>query len=505
MRGEGRVSTPPSGHGLWPWGSTISGWLFLRLLGVIYLVAFVSLWPQIAGLIGHDGILPAGQFLEAARQQLGGARQWVVPTLCWLNASDGFLHGLCAGGVLLSLLLILDLAPALSLFLLWTVYLSLVTVGQEFLSFQWDNLLLETGFLAIFAAPCRLGWRGKGEDAPSTMALWLLRWLLFRLMFSSGVVKLASGDPAWRGLTALTYHYETQPLPTWIGWYAHQLPAWFQRFSCGAMFGIELVVPFLIFAPRLWRRAGCALLLGFQALIAATGNYMFFNLLAAALCLLLLDNAAWPTRMQEWWHRRHVDPAIGPGGPSWPTRILVPASLFLLTVSLVPLTGLFRSRLARPGPLLTLYRWIAPFRTVDSYGLFAVMTTSRLEIIVEGSQDGIQWRPYEFTDKPGELRRRPRFVAPHQPRLDWQMWFAALSSYQRNPWFLQFCQRLLEGSPAVLALLARNPFPEAPPRYVRAVVYAYHFTDPATRRAEGTWWRRELKGLYCPVLSLRGR
>ena len=165
--------------------------------------------------------------------------------------------------------------------------------------------------------------------------------------------------------------------------------------------------------------------------------------------------------------------------------------------------GIFGSRVAPPAPLLTLYRWQEPFRLVNSYGLFAVMTTARPELIIEGSADGTQWQPYEFKYKPGDMRRRPRFVAPHQPRVDWQMWFAALGRYEDNPWLLQCCRRLLEGSPAVLALFAHNPFPDAPPRYVRVLVYDYHFTDRATKRAQRAWWRRELKGLYCPVLSLR--
>ena len=290
-------------------------WLFLRFMGVIYLTAFVSLGIQIGGLIGRDGILPAAPFLDSARSQLaqahiGPERYHLLPTLCWFSTSDGFLHFLCAAGVALSLLVILNVAPAPCLFLLWLIYLSLSTVGREFLSFQWDALLLETGWLAIFFAP--LQWLPKGAVAspPSRVVLWLLRWLLFRLMFESGLVKLLSGDAAWRNLTALNFHYETQPLPTWVGWYAHQLPAEFQKICVVVMFVIELAVPFLIFAPRRLRFIGGALLLLLQVVILITGNYCFFNLLTVALCLLLMDVAVLGRLFSARWLRRFL-----PGQP----------------------------------------------------------------------------------------------------------------------------------------------------------------------------------------------
>jgi len=286
----------------WFWGRHLgppdyflTRWIFLRALGVIYLIAFVSLWIQISGLIGHDGILPADQYLSAVTQHCDARgialdRYYFWPTLCWFSASDGFLHFLCAAGSVLAGLLIIGIAPAPCLALLWLLYLSLVTVGQDFLGFQWDNLLLETGFLAIFFAPRQWLPRLPTETCPPRVLLWLLRLLLFKLMFSSGCVKLASGDPTWRQLTALTYHYQTQPLPTWIGWYAHQLPVRFQEFSCAMMFAIELGAPFLIFAPRRLRFLGGAALACLQILILLTGNYTFFNWLTLALCLLLLDD-----------------------------------------------------------------------------------------------------------------------------------------------------------------------------------------------------------------------
>lgn len=480
---------------------SISCWLFLRLLGAVYLIALISLWTQVLGLVGHDGIMPAAQLLQAAREQLGSARYWFLPTVCWLNASDQVLQGLCGLGVFASVLLILDIAPAATLAVLWVCYLSLATVCREFLWFQWDSLLLEAGFLAIFLAPLRVGPRRGSDPTPSPFVVWLLRWLLFRLMFSSGVVKLASGDPTWRHLTALTYHYETQPLPTWTSWYAHQLPAWFHHVACAGMFAIELLAPLLILGPRRVLLVACAALVTLQGLIMATGNYGYFNLLALVLCVVLLDDAVWPAAWRAWLNppRREVEQV---SSRRWPRWIVIPLGVGLLLLTLVPMVGLSRGRLRPPAPLIHVYGWLEPLRLVSNYGLFAVMTTSRPEILIEGSDDQVEWRAYEFTDKPGDVGRPPRFVAPHQPRLDWQMWFAALGRYQDNPWFLNFCRGLLEGSSDVLALLAKNPFPDAPPRYLRATVYDYHFTDPATKRATGQWWRREPKGLYCPILSL---
>ncbi len=478
----------------------LSSWLFLKLLGLVYLVAFCSLGSQISGLVGSKGILPASDFLNLLRHHMGPERYHVLPTLCWFNASDGFLQFLCWVGALLSGVLILGFAPAPILFLLWSFYLSLTLIGREFLSFQWDVLLLETGFLAIFLAP--LGFLPKiHSSTPSRTILWLFRWLLFRLMFSSGVVKLSSGDPTWRTLTALNYHYETQPLPTWLGWYAHQLPHWFQKMSVAGMFAIELACPLLIFAPRRLRFFGAAAILFFQLLIAGTGNYCFFNMLAIFLCLFLFDDHMWP----EKWRQKVLNKSTShhPATMNWSKWITAPLAVMVIFLSIFEMPRTFRTRIDWPKPAVWVYKAFAPFCLVNSYGLFAVMTTSRPEIIVEGSYDRVHWLPYEFKYKPGDLKRKPDFVAPHQPRLDWQMWFAALGDYRENPWFINFCLRLLQGSPSVKSLLAKDPFSKAPPRYIRAVMYDYRFTDFNTRKREGTWWHRQLKGLYCPVLSLR--
>jgi predicted DCC family thiol-disulfide oxidoreductase YuxK len=498
----------------WFWGRHVelpdyflTRWIFLRVLGAIYFVAFVSLWTQISGLIGHNGILPTGQFMSAVREQcdahkIGMERFHLLPTLCWLDSSDTFLNVQCAAGTTLSMLLIFGIAPAPCLALLWLLYLSLATVGRDFLGFQWDNLLLEAGFLAIFFAPLQWLPRAARETPPPRIFLWLLRLLLFKLMFSSGCVKLLSGDPNWRNLTALTFHYQTQPLPTWLGWYANQLPLWFQKFSCAAMFAIELGAPFLIFAPRRIRFLGGTALVSLQMLILLTGNYTFFNFLALALCLLLLDDFILqkfvPQKFSGWFKTHKIN-----SGRRWPKALTIPLAAVVIIISLFQVAAMFGARFSLWFPAAYLDAQLAPFRTINSYGLFAVMTTERREIIVEGSNDGTNWLAYEFKYKPGDMNRRPGFIAPFQPRLDWQMWFAALGSPRQNPWFENFCERLLQGSPEVLALLEKNPFPGKPPRFIRAEFYDYHFTNADERHATGAWWRREFLGEYLPPVSLR--
>jgi predicted DCC family thiol-disulfide oxidoreductase YuxK len=491
---------------------------FLRALGVIYLIAFVSLWTQIDGLIGSKGILPTDQFMQGARrqveqQQIGLDRYRLLPTLCWWNASDTSLRVQCAAGTVIALLVVIGIAPAPCLFLLWLIYLSLATVCRVLLGFQWDNLLLETGFLAIFLASLQFWPFGRpGREAPpSRLVLWLLRLLLFKLMFQSGCVKLLSGDSSWRDLTALAVHYETQPLPTWIGWYAHQLPLWLQKASCLGMFIIELAIPFLFFAPRRLRIFGAAATALLQIVIILTGNYTFFNWLALALCLTLLDDFALAgflpfRRRRKGMEDSQPDPVrllTTAGKFPWRRLVTLPLAIVVLSLNCLQLLATLDIRPVLFKPVVAVHQYLAPFRSLNSYGLFAVMTRTRLEIVIEGSHDGINWRPYEFKHKPGDVQRRPGFVAPHQPRLDWQMWFAALGNWQENPWIINLTTRLLQGSPEVLALLESNPFPDQPPRFIRATRYDYRFTDVAGRKQTGAWWRRTPTGEYIPPISSR--
>jgi hypothetical protein len=471
----------------------LTRWLFLRLLAVVYAIAFASLGVQITGLVGPQGILPAGNYLALAQERLGDAAPWHLPTLCWwTGASDATLRVLCWGGVALATVLFVNVAPLATCALLWATYLSLTVVGQVFLGFQWDALLLETGLVACLLAPA--GIRPGVATGTSRSAVWLLRLLLFKLSFLSGVVKLRSGDPAWWDLTALQYHYWTTCLPVWVGWYAQHLPTIVHRAAAAVMFSIELVVPFGILGPRRVRQAACILLVALQVGIAATGNYGFFNLLTVVLCIPLLDDRT----LGRAYGSPHDDagPARRRGRLGVAVRPALASAIGLLSLgTMVPsIAGLERL----PGPLRDALAAVRPLRSVNAYGLFATMTKERPEIVLEGSVDGRTWRPYEFRWKPGDPRRRPDFVQPHMPRLDWQMWFAALQGFERTYWFPALLDRLAEGRAPVLALLASNPFPDEPPRYLRARLFTYRFSSPDTRAATGAWWVRRDQGLYAP-------
>jgi predicted DCC family thiol-disulfide oxidoreductase YuxK len=471
--------------------------LFLRALGIIYLIAFVSFGVQASGLIGSNGIYPVAETIVAVKRYYGDAAFRALPSVFFLNSSNWFVAAVWIAGAALGALLALGIARRAACLGAFILYLSIVNAGQAFMSFQWDALLLEAGFLAIF-----LGW--------SNLVPWMFRWLLFRLMFMSGVVKLASGDRSWHALTAIRYHYQTQPLPTPLAWYLHQLPAWFQSFSTVVVLAVELGVPFLIWFPRRVRLLAAGILILFQVLIMLTGNYAFFNLLAIALCLWLVDDQRWlrPTSAKtgQMWGTV-VDNFVSRARQRWLKRtqsvpkvaIGTGVAILILFASIGEVTGpLLHWRPPGAGAALGT---LAPFEIVNSYGLFAVMTTTRMEIVIEGSSDGVTWQAYEFKYKPGDVKRRPAWVAPHQPRLDWQMWFAALGNYEQNPWLLRFMLRLLQGSPEATRLLGSNPFAQAPPVYLRAQVYQYRFTSWPERRATGAWWKREYRGFYLPSLT----
>jgi predicted DCC family thiol-disulfide oxidoreductase YuxK len=486
---------------------------FLRALGAIYLIAFVSLWVQVDGLVGSDGMSPVNQFLPAVHTQIGRDAYSLLPTLCWFNSSNAFLHLLCGSGVLFSLLLIFGIAPAISLLALFILYLSLTIAGQIFFNFQWDVLLLETGFLSMFFAPWRLWprelllwWPGSAPPATASRIsrprLFLLKLLLFKLMLMSGVVKLTSGDDSWWNLTALDYHYWSQPLPTVFGWWADKSPEWFKHFSVAFCLLVEIIVPLFIWAPRRLRLAAAGLMVFLQVAIALTGNYCFFNLLTMALCLLLIDDSVIGTGRRAV--RERVTSAASVH--SLPERLCSDAGIAVIIVTLPINVWLIFSAfkpLARPPPALAnVYERLEAFRIVNGYGLFRVMTKDRCEIVLEGSADGIDWLPYEFKWKPGDVKRAPGWCAPHQPRLDWQMWFAALETPRENPWLIALIFRLLHGSQDVSGLLARNPFPNKPPRYIRPMFYRYRFATVDELRQNGAWWKRQELHEYLPTLSL---
>jgi len=484
---------------------------FLRALGLIYLIAFVSLWVQVEGLVGSDGVSPVNQFLPAVYERFGRSAYSLLPTLCWFNSSNGFLHFLCSGGVVLSLLLIVGIAPALSLVALFVFYLSLILAGQTFLSFQWDILLLETGFLSIFLAPWRIWprelfwWPGAAipATAVSRPALFLLKFLLFKLMLMSGVVKLTSGDNSWWNLTALDYHYWSQPLPTVFGWWADKSPEWFKHFSVAFCLVVESIVPFFIWAPRRLRLIAAGLMIFLQLVIALTGNYCFFNLLTIALCLLLIDDAVVASLCRGALLRRIRSTATQRRAYNGLSRYAAIAVIIVtLPINAWLIFTAFKPDTEWPRLLAVAYGRVETFRIVNGYGLFRVMTKGRDEIVIEGSADGFDWLPYEFKWKPGDVMRAPGWCAPHQPRLDWQMWFAALGTPRENPWLGGLIVQLLQGSPDVSRLLAKNPFPREPPRYIRAMFYRYRFTTLREHRQTGAWWKRQELREYLPTMSL---
>jgi predicted DCC family thiol-disulfide oxidoreductase YuxK len=483
-----RVSVPLWGRNPEPPRYELVSFLFLRLFGLIYLSAFASFAVQAQGLIGSHGILPVADLTRAIASQFGPERFYLVPMVFWLNASDLAIAVVCWTGVALSLLLVLNLLPRLCLLLLFGLYLSLFYAGQTFMAFQWDTFLLETGFIALLLS------------FATTPGIWLLRWLLFRFMFMSGVVKLASGDPNWRNLSALSYHFWTQPLPTPLAWYAAQLPADLLKAATACMFVVELGLPLLIFCPRRLRFGAAFGILLLEFCILLTGNYNWFNLQTMLLCLPLFDDAAiakvLPARLVRLLPLDADRKTL-----RRPTRIVVGAvGLLLVFCSLVEMDARFGG--SPPAAAELVDSLVEPLHITSPYGLFAVMTTSRHEIVIEGSSDGTQWREYQFRYKPGDIARAPSWNIPNQPRLDWQMWFAALDDPRRLYWFSRLLERLLQNEPTVTALLESNPFPDKPPLYVRAQFYDYTFSDSA-EKAKGLWWRRRLLGEYFPEVHLK--
>ena len=478
-----RLTTLFIGRDVRPATFVLTRWIFLRLLGICTLAAFVSLAPQIEGLIGSRGIAPA-------------------PPLLGVALSDGALVGIAWAGAAASALVALDIATGWALLVAWLLYLALANVSGPFLQYQWDALLLETSVAALFLAPWRRIWPSLDEGRPPPRtALWLLRFLIFKLVFLSGAVKRLSGDPSWRDLSALEYHYWTQPLPASTSWYVAQLPPWVHALSARGMFLVELYLPLLVFVPR---RGRWLAFLGFvllQLAIAATGNYGFFNALTIALAVILLDDAqilaAVPARFARALERVRTT-----AQPLRRLSIVAGLAIALLFFSAERTWYAVRGLHEEPVAFRAMGRSLAQLSLVHAYGLFAVMTTTRREILVEGSHDGITWQPYTFRYKPGDPQVSPRFIPMHLPRLDWQMWFFALSEdCGEEPTFIAFAARLLDGSPAVSGLLAHDPFAGRKPRYIRSRSEMYRFSTGAERAATGAYWTREPTSDYCPVLG----
>ncbi|MGC1798336.1 MAG: lipase maturation factor family protein [Candidatus Acidiferrales bacterium] len=501
-------------------------WIFLRALGLIYFSAFYSLLFQIKGLIGPQGILPAQDYLQAVGASLHAQRFWFAPTLLWFGASDRALMLITWAGIIASVLVIVNLWPRASLLICFLCFLSFVAAAQDFSGYQSDGMLLEAGFIALFFAPPGFLPGLGSSNPPSRASLFLLQWEWFRIYFESGVAKLASGDPAWRHFTAMDDYYQNGPLPTWIGWYVQQLPHWFHASATFYTLLTELVIVWMLFLPRRFRIACFCIVTPVEISIILTANYTFLNYLVLLLGVLLLDDRLleWilPKRIRELLGGRSAEvseaatvglttaasakPAKTESSRAMWRRALTPlrrafAGLCLglvFYVTTLELLWMFVPGLPLPE---TPVRALDPLRIANRYGLFAVMTHGRYEIEFQGSSDGKTWIAYPFRYKPQEIDKAPGIYAPYQPRFEWNLWFASLGSWRESRFVVWTEERLLKNDPDVLALFASDPFPNAPPRFVRTIIYQYWFTDLRTKRMNGNWWRRETLGEYAPALE----
>lgn len=455
--------------------------LFLRMLALIYLAAFISTALEIQGLVGAGGILPAADYL-ARLQSVGGFNWLRFPTVFWVDAGDTTLLAAAYAGCVFAILLLVGYRPLLSTIVLFVLYLSLFRVGQMFFNFQWDYLLLETGFLAIFLTA-----------GPSRLLIFLFHWLLFRLRFLSGLSKILSEDPAWRGLTTLNHYFETQPLPHMGSWYAHQLPEALLKAGTGLTLVMELLVPFFIFLPRPFRIFAALSTILLQLLIIATSNHNFLNLLTIALCLFLLDDRAIQGVVPRW-----VSGQLAPRPSGLLRRVPLILSAAMLVVSSSVNAWLFIAddrQLAANSPV----NWVQAWGLGNVYHVFPTMQTERHELIIEGSHDGKDWERYRFRYKPNSPMEKPGFIVPLHPRLDWMIWFIPPQHPAMRPWFDRFMWRLQQNADAVTGLLAENPFADAPPRYLRVLSYRYRFTTPEERARSGRIWHAEFLGQFPQV------
>jgi lipase maturation factor 1 len=471
-----RVAKPLFGAQMLPADYRITSGVVIRGIGFAALCAFVSWWWQAPGLVGPTGILPVASYFAAAHEQLGATGWLLLPSLYWVSHADWMTTALCAAGTAASVALVLRIWPSVAALAAYVCYLSLEYGGGVFLEFQWDILLVEALIVAaVLGAQPRVG-------------IWLARLLVFRFMLLSGAVKLASGDATWRDLTALDYHFETQPLPTLFAWYADRLPKVILHAGVAATFVIELVLPLLIFAPRNLRRIAAAGFVLLEVLILITGNYNFFNVLTIVLCLALLDDRMF---------RATTAPLARPS-PAMAWRFVIAGMAALGALQIHQTLG----RASVAAWETDVLRVVEPYQVVNSYGLFAVMTTRRDELVLEGSNDGTTWQELPFKFKPQALNEAPRWVTPYQPRLDWQMWFAALTAREGAQWVDNLVYRLLSGAPDVWALLGPSPFVDGPPRSIRVLRYRYQFTTADEKARTGAWWRRQLVGTWLPPSRL---
>jgi hypothetical protein len=464
-------------------GYWLTRFVFQRGLGVIYLFAFLGVVNQFRPLLGENGLLPVPRFIRQTSFRRAPGLFHFFPN----DRAFAFCGWL---GVLLAALAAAGISEYFGTgfsvvvwALLWGLYLSYVNVGQTFYAFGWESLLLESGFLAIFL--------GSADTEPSAVLIWLLRWVLFRVMFGAGLIKLR-GDPCWRDLSCLDWHFETQPMPNPLSWFFHRLPRRLRQ--AGVLFNhlVEVVVPFFYFAPQPLAGIAGLLTILFQGSLIVSGNFSWLNHLTLVLAFSTLDDSLLRLAI-PFGPPSQVEPSFLLSVLTWVVALLV------ALLSIRPA----RNLLSKNQIMNTTYD---PCHLVNSYGAFGSITRPRYEIVLEGTTadapSTTSWQAYEFKGKPGDPRRLPPQIAPYHLRLDWLMWFAAMPSPYVPSWFLRLLGKLLEGDAAILALLEGNPFPDTPPKYIRAIYYRYRFTTPEERRQSGCWWHRELVGTYFPPVSL---
>jgi hypothetical protein len=473
----------------------------LRLLAFVYFAAFASLYAHLDPLIGSHGLLPARQFLLAARGQLGTAATWRLPTLFWLGASDGAMHAFCGLGLALSVLALFGLSSALLQLILWLVYMSFVHVGQVFFGYGWELQLLETGFLAIFLCPLRSARMLPASPTPKVV-IWLFRWLVFRVMVGAALIKLR-GDECWRDLTCLDFHFETQPNPNPFAWWLHRGPHWMHAIGVALNHFVELVVPWFAFGFRRWRHTAGALLVAFQGILIASGNLSFLNWLTIVPALACFDDSVW-ARLLPARRRQAVLARIEALMPNrLHARVCQGLGVLVALLSVLPILNLASGEQRMNASF-------DPLALVNTYGAFGSVDRERYEVVLEGTRDVLaderaRWEEYELPCMPGDPHRRPCLVSPYHYRLDWQMWFvgndaARGEAFGREPWLVHLVWQLLRGDPSPRPLFARDPFATSPPRWIRADIWRYVFAR--TREAGGPWWNRERVAEFLRPVSI---
>lgn len=476
----------------------ITRFVLLRFTGLVYFVAFLTSAQQFLPLLGHDGLLPADLFVERV---LHGRSPWTLfwqaPSVFWFDCSDTMIQAVTWTGVVLSAVVMCGFANSLIMLVLWALYLSLHPIGQEWMGYGWDIQILETGFLGVMLCPL-LDPRPFPKRAPPVVIVWLYRWLIFRIMVGAGLIKLR-GDPCWRDFTALYYHYETQPVPNPLSRLLHFAPGWFHKFGVAWNHFVELVVPWFGMRRRRERHVAGVLMTSFMVILIFSGNLSFLNWLTIIPCLACFDDTFWKKVLPRFLTARAE--AAGEQPQKRSNVHLVASLLYGIIVawlSIGPVTNMLSDRQAMNTSFDRLY-------LVNTYGAFGSIDRERLELIFEGTADPApdmlsDWREYEFKVKPGDPKRRPAIITPYHYRLDWAAWYPWSQVRGRNEWVPHFIWNLLHNDPGTLSLIANNPFPDKPPKWIRVMTYRYKFAPLGN--PDGAWWTRELVGTHIKPLSV---